>query len=146
MSSLEKRGPVRDDRQPFLRRIDHRLHHDEALTAVTSPRIECRQPQRPTLLTRFSIGESPSGSVGRIDEFPLTDRPVTGGNARDGSAEGDGQKNRRLVLFSFRFLNRPIEKAAECAQECAQTCVPQTSSTRRYKDFLWLHLASKATA
>ena len=28
---------------------------------------------------------------------------------------GDGQKNRRLGAFSFRFLNRPNEKPAECA-------------------------------
>jgi len=26
--------------------------------------------------------------------------------------EGDGQKNRRLVAFSFRFLNKPSEKRA----------------------------------
>jgi hypothetical protein len=42
--------------------------------------------------------------------------------------EGDGQENRRLVAFSFRFLNRPSEKPADCAQECAQTRVPKTIS------------------
>jgi len=61
------------------------------------------------------------------------------------SEKGDGQENRRLFAFSFRFLNRPSEKLAQCAQECAQTGVPKTNMRRRYKARLWLHLAPKAT-
>ena len=41
-------------------------------------------------------------------------------------AEGDGQENRRLGLFSFHFLNGPIAKRAGCAQKCAQTNVSKT--------------------
>jgi hypothetical protein len=46
------------------------------------------------------------------------------------SEEGDGQRNRRLALFSFRFLNGLSEKRAKCAQECAQTSVPNMRSKR----------------
>ena len=60
------------------------------------------------------------------------------------SKKGDGQEHRRLAAFSFGFLDRPSEKPANCAQKCAQTRVPKTSSTRRDKLLLWLHLASKA--
>jgi hypothetical protein len=42
--------------------------------------------------------------------------------------EGDGQRNRRLLAFSFRLLNRPTEKRAVCAQECAPHGCAQTSS------------------
>jgi hypothetical protein len=42
--------------------------------------------------------------------------------------EGDGQRNRRLTSFSFRFLNGLSGKRAECAQECAQTSVPKIRS------------------
>ena len=42
--------------------------------------------------------------------------------------EGDGQENRRLVAFSFRFLNRPGKKRTVCAQKCTQTTVPKTTS------------------
>jgi hypothetical protein len=50
--------------------------------------------------------------------------------------EGDGQRNRRLLAFSFRFLNRLSEKRALCAQECAPhgcartTSQPTTQNTR----------------
>jgi hypothetical protein len=44
------------------------------------------------------------------------------------SEEGDGQRNRRLASFSFRFLNGLSEKRAECAQECAHTSVPKMRS------------------
>jgi hypothetical protein len=40
------------------------------------------------------------------------------------SKRRDGQENRRLVAYSFRSQNRPIEKSGDCAQECAQMCVP----------------------
>ena len=52
--------------------------------------------------------------------------------SRDGTGQkegifgrGDGQENRRLGAFPFRFLDRPREKPAECAQQCAQTGVPK---------------------
>jgi len=79
----------------------------------------------------------PRGDVTRFRET---------GETRNVLAEGDGQENRRLGAFSFRFLNRRGEKPADCAQECAQTCVPKASITRRYKLLSWLHLTSEATA
>ena len=94
--------------------------------------------------TRFSIGGVPSGSVGEIDGAAIGKQTVHGRKcATTLLAEGDGQRNRRLVAFSFRFLNRSIEKRAECAQECAQTRVPKRVARRRYKALLWLRLASK---
>jgi hypothetical protein len=62
------------------------------------------------------------------------------------SKKGDGQKNRRLVAFFFRFLNRLNEKCGICAQECAQAVCLKRVASRRYKALLWLHLESKATA
>jgi hypothetical protein len=44
------------------------------------------------------------------------------------SKKGDGQRNRRLLAFSFRFLNRPSEKRTVCAQECAPQGCAQTNS------------------
>jgi hypothetical protein len=52
------------------------------------------------------------------------------------SKKGDGQENRRLVAFSFRFLNRPNEKRAGCAQQCAQTVCPKRGACGRYKALL----------
>jgi hypothetical protein len=46
------------------------------------------------------------------------------------------QRNRRLLAFSFRFLNRQSEKRTACAQECAphgcaqSNCQPTTQSIR----------------
>ena len=58
--------------------------------------------------------------------------------------EGDGQRNRRLLAFSFRILNRPSEKRAVCAQECAQTAVRKQVVGRRHKALVSLHLTQKA--
>lgn len=38
----------------------------------------------------------------------------------------DGQRNRRLASFSFRFLNAPTGKCGRCARNCAQSAVPKT--------------------
>jgi hypothetical protein len=61
------------------------------------------------------------------------------------SKKGDGQENRRLVAFSFRFLGQPIEKRAGGAQECAQTVCPKRMACGRDKALLRLRLTSKAT-
>jgi hypothetical protein len=63
--------------------------------------------------------------VSEIDEAPIDGQASRSEMTATVLAEGDGQKNRRLVLFSFRLLNRPSEKRAECAQECAQKRVPK---------------------
>ena len=63
---------------------------------------------------------------GACPEFVSCHYEIAGFSA--GFREG-GLKNRRLISFSFRFLNRPSEKRAVCAQKCAQTVVPKTTST-----------------
>ena len=72
--------------------------------------------KNPSAMTRGAVSVGGSRPKWSIEMFP---------------GRGDGQKNRRLGAFSFRFLNRPIEKRAECAQECAQTSVPKTKTRRR---------------
>ena len=47
-----------------------------------------------------------------------------------------GQRNPRLLAFSFRFLNRPSERRTGCAQECAPTGVPKPIVSRRHKAFV----------
>ena len=55
---------------------------------------------------------------------------------RDWAAEGDGQENRRLSSFPFRFSGRPHEKRSVCAHECAQTRLADASCPERTNSLL----------
>ncbi len=57
--------------------------------------------------------------------------------------ESDGQKNRRLSSFFFRFSDRPSEKRAVCAQKCAQTMGPKPSSTATIQSALLVAVSVK---
>jgi hypothetical protein len=49
---------------------------------------------------------------------------VPGINPLSSLKKGDGQRNRRLPTFSFRFLDRTNGKSTKCAWNCAQPSVP----------------------
>ena len=42
--------------------------------------------------------------------------------------EGDGQRNRLLPSFFFRFLNEPCGQRVTCARNCAHSVVPKTTN------------------
>jgi hypothetical protein len=63
-------------------------------------------------------------SIVGVRPTQLAAKAVT--SSRLGS-RGDGQENRRLSSFPFRFSGRPHVKRSVCAHECAQTRLADAS-------------------
>src|SRR5262249_31156047 len=74
-------------------------------------------------------GPSESDSSAGVSRLPLT----VSGRPTALIEKSDGQRNRRLLAFSFRVLNRPSQKRGVCAQECAHTVVPKQGVSQRLK-------------
>ena len=72
-------------------------------------------------------------SIVGVRPTQLAAKAVT--SSRLGS-RGDGQENRRLSSFPFRFSGRPHEKRSVCAHECAQTRLADASCPERTNSLL----------
>ena len=82
-----------------------RRRHAEQVSALADQQLTSIVGVRPTQLAAKAVTSSRLGS------------------------RGDGQENRRLSSFPFRFSGRPHEKRSVCAHECAQTRLADASCT-----------------
>ena len=89
-----------------------RRRHAEQVSALAGLQLTSIVGGRPTQLAAKAVTSSRLGS------------------------RGDGQENRRLSSFPFRFSGRPHEKRSVCAHECAQTRLADASCPERTNSLL----------